>query len=140
MTQRLRERVIIERFKELVKALFQDSFVWKFHQGPMSGTGYPDLLLILDGACVHMEAKGFRGRLTSMQEKILYNMKNAGGRCGVLRGGDDQQELILAPWRTDIEYVLDLHDDSKEELMDKIRGFVHDCDPSEQELEDSGVD
>ncbi len=48
-TRRLKERVVIERFKDLVKALFPDSFVWKFHQGPMAGTGFPDLLVILEG-------------------------------------------------------------------------------------------
>ena len=138
MTTRLRERAVIERFKDLVKALFPESFVWKFHQGPMAGTGFPDLLVILGGVSTHLEAKRYRGRLTSIQEKILYNMKNAGGRCGVLRGGEDSHELILNPWRTDIEYVLDLKSDSREELTDKILGFVHDCDPTDQE--DSGVD
>ena len=127
MTQRLRERVVIEKFKDLMKALYPESFVWKFHQGPMSGTGFPDLVVILDETTLFVEAKRHRERLTSMQEKILYNMRNAGGRCGVLRGGEDASLLILNPWRTDIEYVLDLDHDGGHELRDKIEGFIDDC-------------
>ncbi len=66
-------------------------------------------------------------------------MKNAGGRCGVLRGGENPHELILNPWRTEIEYLLNLKTDSKEKLIAKIRGFMHDCVPDE-DPEDTGVD
>ena len=75
------EKAIITTFLKNIKIYYPLSFTKKIQQN-MYSRGFPDLIIITEGASLYLEAKQKGKTPTVLQENCLNEISNAGGYAG----------------------------------------------------------
>ena len=103
------ETRLVERMKRAILARWPDAFVVKLHGNPYQSAGLPDLLVVLRGRVVGVEAKAPRigesrehalGRVTLRQRAVLDRIEKAGGVTGVALTVDEAVDIVSRAERT----------------------------------------
>lgn len=81
---------------KIVQYLKQQPNTWFFktHGGMYQVAGIPDILLCYNGHFVALEIKRPGEKATKLQEKVLRDIKEAGGIFAVVYGLPDVKELL----------------------------------------------
>lgn len=70
---------------------------WKNHGSAMSRAGIPDLTVVFMGIAYFVELKAEDGQASRIQEHTIEQIKNAGGRAGVVRTVEEFRAMIDGP-------------------------------------------
>jgi len=124
----LLEKDVVKSFRALILSLYPDSFDQKIHQDNVAGSGFPDLIFVIEGEVLFLEAKRLGQKPSPKQEVVLTLLSTAGATAGVLEGGVDKKTFTLIPWNAPEEKViLDLQVRSADKLRTQIKEFIDAC-------------
>ena len=71
-----------------------DCFCWKEHGSPYSTAGLPDIICCLGGRFLAFEVKTDNGKTTTLQDRTLSRIRNAGGVAYVVRSLDEVKSIL----------------------------------------------
>ncbi len=89
----MNESDLITKIKNYLKTI-DDIFYWKEHGGMYGVAGIPDIIICYKGRFVAMEAKVGKNKPTILQEKIIKEIKQAGGIAEIVRSVDDAKRVM----------------------------------------------
>ena len=69
-------------------------FAWKEHGGMYGTSGLPDIICCYHGRFVGLEVKVPGNKLTTLQERTITKINNAGGIAAMVTGVDEVKTII----------------------------------------------
>jgi len=88
----LKERTLVQNIKQAIKTTWPRAFVVKL--ADRFTRGLPDLLVLLPGVVVFLEAKTPSGRLSAIQRSVHEEIERAGGLVAVVTSVEDALSYI----------------------------------------------
>lgn len=89
------ESALTRRILKVLNALPRTKAT-KFHGGPYTEAGTPDVLVVSDGRAFWLEAKLSGEQPTPIQRRRMREWTEAGATCAVVRSVDEARFLVLA--------------------------------------------
>lgn len=96
-----REAAIVKAIVSRIRAEYPGALVLKYHGGPHSVAGHPDLYGSIQGCAVALEVKRPGGRPTALQSARLEEWRRAGAITGVVTSADEAIDII----RREVEWI-----------------------------------
>lgn len=122
------EKDVVSGFHSLIRATYPQAFFQKIHQDGVSGNGFPDLIVVIEGVTLFLEAKRRGGKPSEKQKVRLSELTRAGATVGLLVGGVDKLQFELISWANpDVTIQLDLRVHSPQVIRGRIQEFVDVC-------------
>jgi hypothetical protein len=99
------ETRLVNRMVLAIKARWPSAWVVKIHGGPNQAAGIPDLLVVIDGKYIGLEAKAqgpaeserhAYNRTSTLQRSTMAKIRRAGGVAGTVLTVPEALELIEA--------------------------------------------
>lgn len=115
------ESILVANIRREVEARYSGCFILKIHGGPMQVTGIPDLLVFHDGRTYALEVKvqrvgesveRARGRVTSVQRKMISNFRKVGIAADCVTSTAEALAVMQGsePFLKDVDPVADVID------------------------------
>ena len=89
----MNEAGIIGRIRKYLRTV-DGLFFWKEHGGQYGTGGIPDIIVCYQGRFIAFECKTDKGKVTTLQEATIKQIRAAGGIAEVVRSAEEVKAIL----------------------------------------------
>lgn len=82
------------RIRAVLETKYPDSVWFKYHGGPLTRAGVPDLIGVVEGRACMLEVKTDDGEVSAIQRRVQSRLRSAGAIVGVVRTSREAIRVI----------------------------------------------